>query len=133
MLASAPLFAASFLLTKALTRTESAQVIVLWQAITIAILSLPPALLYWQTPNALQWAAFLLCGVLGTIGHYCLTQSLAVTEVSTTQSVKFLDLVWAALLGWAAYGDVPSESTLLGGAVICASVVWLARRESRVR
>ncbi|MBI5276398.1 MAG: DMT family transporter [Burkholderiales bacterium] len=133
MLASAPLFAASFLLTKALTRTERAEVIVLWQAISISLFSLPIALLQWQWPTAAQWVGFAVCGVLGSLGHYCLTQSLAVTDVSTTQSVKFLDLVWASLLGWVVFSDVPSQSTLLGGAVICASVLWLARRESRPR
>lgn len=41
MLSSAPLFAASFLITKALTRRDRPEVIVAWQAITVAIFSLP--------------------------------------------------------------------------------------------
>ena len=73
----------------------------------------------------------LLCGVLGSAGHYCLTRSYAVADISATQSVKFLDLVWAALIGWLAFGDVPSRSTLIGGVVICAATLWIARRESR--
>ena len=48
MLASAPVFAASFLLTKALTRHESAGVIVVWQSISVAIFSLPLAVWHWQ-------------------------------------------------------------------------------------
>ena len=44
MLASAPLFAASFLLTKGLTRYERVEVIVVWQAITVTLFSLPLAL-----------------------------------------------------------------------------------------
>ena len=60
MLASAPVFAASFLITKALTRIESAGVIVLWQAISVTLFSLPMALWVWQWPNAAQWLGFLL-------------------------------------------------------------------------
>lgn len=73
----------------------------------------------------------LLCGVLGSTGHYCLTRSFTVTDISATQSVKFLDLVWAALLGWMVFGAWPSQWSLVGGAVICASTVWIARREAR--
>ena len=131
MLASAPVFAASFLLTKALTRYETPGVIVLWQAISVTLFSLPLALLHWQTPNASQWLGFFFCGLLGTAGHYFLTRSFRAADISATQSVKFLDLVWASLLGWMVFADLPTQSTLVGGAVICAATLWVARRESR--
>lgn len=130
MLASAPVFAASFLITKALTRYETTGTILVWQSITVAILSLPLALLNWQTITAWQAAAFLLTGVLGSAGHYCLTRSFTRADISATQSVKFLDLVWSALLGFILFADVPTVSTLIGGTIICAGTVWLARRES---
>ncbi|HEX6240913.1 MAG TPA: DMT family transporter, partial [Polyangiales bacterium] len=113
MLASAPVFAASFLITKALARKERAEVIVVWQSISVALLSLPLALMGWQWPTAGQWALFAVAGVLGSAGHYCLTRSFARAEISATQSVKFLDLVWATLLGWLWFGDAPSTSTIL--------------------
>jgi drug/metabolite transporter (DMT)-like permease len=131
MLASAPLFAASFLITKALTRTESNRVILMWQCLTISLFSLPLALPNWQWPSAAQWAGFMVCGLLGTAAHYCLTRSFRVADISATQSMKFLDLVWSALLGWMVFADVPSQTTLVGGAVICAATIWVARRESR--
>ncbi|MCW5660786.1 MAG: DMT family transporter [Burkholderiaceae bacterium] len=130
MLASAPVFAASFLITKALTRYETTGTILVWQSITVACLSLPLALLHWQAIGAWQWAAFMLTGVLGSAGHYCLTRSFTRADISATQSVKFLDLVWSALLGFILFADVPTLSTLIGGTIICAGTVWLARRES---
>lgn len=131
MLASSPVFAASFLITKALTRYERPEVIVVWQSITVTLFSVPLALLNWQMPGPGQWMLFLLCGVLGSAGHYCLTRSYAVADISATQSVKFLDLVWATLIGWLAFSDAPSRSTIIGGVVICASTIWIARREAR--
>ncbi len=131
MLLSAPIYAVSFLLTKALTRYERPAVIVLWQAITVALLSLPFALTDWQWPSLLQWAAFLVCGILGSGGHYCLTRSYVSADISATQSIKFLELVWAAAIGWLAFGDSLSLWTVAGGLVICASTVWIARREAR--
>jgi drug/metabolite transporter (DMT)-like permease len=131
MLASAPVFAASFLITKALTRYERAEVIVVWQSITVTLLSLPLALLNWSWPTPGQWGIALVCGLLGSTAHYCLTRSYAAADISASQSVKFLDLVWAVLLGWMVFGDHPSRTTLIGGVVICASTLWIARRESR--
>ena len=131
MVASSPVFAASFLMTKALTRYERPAVIVAWQSISVALLSLPLALLQWRAPTVAQWFTFLLCGLLGSLGHYCLARSYTVADISATQSVKFLELVWASVLGWLVFAEQPSRSTLIGGVVICASTIWIARRESR--
>jgi drug/metabolite transporter (DMT)-like permease len=131
MLASAPMFAASFLITKALTRHETAGVILVWQAITVTLFSLPLALWNWGPLTTVQAFGFLLCGLLGSAGHYCLTRSFAAAEISATQSAKFLDLVWSAFFGFVIFGDVPSETTLAGGAVIAAATLWVARREAR--
>ncbi|RYF55678.1 MAG: EamA family transporter, partial [Comamonadaceae bacterium] len=72
MLASSPVFATSFLMTKSLTRYERAEVIVVWQAISVTICSLPMALTHWHALDAGQCLLFLLCGLLGSAGHYCL-------------------------------------------------------------
>ena len=131
MLASSPVFAASFLITKALTRYEKPGVIVLWQALTVSVLSLPMALPNWQMPTVMQWIGFAATGVLGTLAHYCLTRAFAMADISATQSLRFLDLVWASLLGWLVFADVPSQSTWLGAFVILWATVWIARREGR--
>lgn len=131
MLASSPVFAASFLFTKRLTRYETAGVIVFWQALTVTLLSLPLALWNWQNPTALQWLGYLVCGILGSGAHYCLTRSYRISDISSSQSLKFLELVWATLMGWLVFSDFPSQNTLIGGLVIVASTLWIARREAR--
>jgi drug/metabolite transporter (DMT)-like permease len=129
MLASSPLFAASFLLTKSLTRTESAGAIVLWQAISVTALSLPLGLLHWTVPTPMQWLGFLAAGFLGSGAHYLLTRGFRVADISATQTLRFLDLLWASLMGCLVFGDIPSHSTILGAMVILASTVWIAKRE----
>ncbi|MDR3538729.1 MAG: DMT family transporter [Acetobacteraceae bacterium] len=133
MLGSSPLFAASALITKALTRRDRPEVIVVWQCITISLFSLPGAVLHWTWPSAVQWAVFLGSGVLGSTGHYCVTRALGAADATATQSVKFLDLLWMTALGLLVFGDRPTASTLAGGVVIVAATTWLARREARGR
>ena len=103
----------------------------LWQSITVTVLSLPLALLNWQPVTAAQWAGYMLCGVLGSGAHYCLTRSYAVVDISATQSLKFLDLVWAAMLGWLVFGEVPTETSLIGSLLISVATIWIARCEAR--
>ena len=131
MLASAPAFAASFLMAKALTRSDRPEVIVLWQSLTVTLFTLPAALVNWSAPNATQWLLFLLAGVLGSLGHYCLNRGFLVADISATQPVKFLDLIWASAMGFLLFGNVPTETTLLGGAVIFVASAWIARSEAR--
>ncbi|MBL8383555.1 MAG: DMT family transporter [Burkholderiales bacterium] len=130
MLLASPVFAASVLLTKSLTRNESAGVIVVWQAITVSVFSLPLALGNWQPVSGWQWAGFAACGVLGSVGNYCQTRALHVTDVSATQPVRFLDLVWASVLGWLMFADIPGINAIAGGLVIGVATLWIARREA---
>jgi drug/metabolite transporter (DMT)-like permease len=132
MLASCPVFAASFLVTKALTRYETTGTILVWQGITITCFSLPLAWPVWQPIGAWLWAGFALSGLLGSLGHYCLTRGLREADISATQSPKFLELIWATALGWMVFGDLPSASTLAGGLLISAATLWVAQRESRI-
>ncbi len=133
MLASSPLFAGSFLITKALTKRDRPEVIVVWQSITVSLFSLPFALYAWTWPTPLEALAFLACGVLGSTGHYFMTRALRTTDISATQSVKFLDLVWNATAGFLVFSDIPTHTTLLGGFVIFLATTWIARREARAR
>lgn len=133
MLASAPLFAASFLITKALTRRDRPEVIVAWQAITVSVFTLPFALAGWTSPTAAQWGWFLLTGLLGSAGHWCLTEAFRLADMSATQPVKFIDMVWASFLGWIVFAEVPATTTFAGAAVIFVATTWIARREARAR
>lgn len=131
MLASSPLFAASVLITKALTREERSGVIVVWQALTVTVFSAPLALWVWQNPASRHWWMLAGCGVLGTIGHYCMARAFKLANVSALQPVRFLDMVWAAMFGVILFGELPSTSALAGGAIIVWATIWIARREAR--
>jgi drug/metabolite transporter (DMT)-like permease len=131
MLASAPVFAGSFLVAKTLTRHDPSEVVVLWQHLWVSVLLAGFALSYWTPPSPAQWGLLVACGFLGAGGHYCMTRAFRVADISATQPVKFLELVWAALLGFAIFDTLPTSATVLGGVVILASTLLLMRHEAR--
>lgn len=130
-LAAAPLFACSFLIAKKLTQTESSSSIVAYMSVFVTLALLPPALLVWRTPTLTELGWLFVTAMLATAGHYTFTRAMQAVELTVLQPFSFLQLVWAAILGYYAFSEVPDAWTLVGGAVIIASVTYIAHRESR--
>ena len=130
-LAAAPLFACSFLVAKKLTQTESSATIVAYMSVFVTLALLPPALLVWRTPTLTELGWLFVTAILATAGHYTFTRAMQAVELTVLQPFSFLQLVWATLLGYYAFAEVPDAWTLAGGAVIIASVSYIAHREGR--
>jgi drug/metabolite transporter (DMT)-like permease len=130
-LVAAPLFACSFLIAKKLTQTESSATIVAYMSVFVTLALLPPALLVWRTPTLTELGWLFITAILATAGHYTLTRAMQAVELTVLQPFSFLQLVWATLLGYYVFAEVPDAWTLVGGAVIIASVTYIAHREAR--
>jgi drug/metabolite transporter (DMT)-like permease len=132
-LAAAPLFACSFLMAKRLTRVESSASIVALLSLFVTVALLPAALPVWRAPTLEELGWLLVVAALATAGHMTLTQAFRSADMAVTQPIQFFQLVWAALLGLALFGEQPELWTWVGGGMIVASATWIARHESRAR
>jgi drug/metabolite transporter (DMT)-like permease len=130
-LAAAPLFACSFLIAKKLTETESSASIVAYMSVFVTLALLPPALMVWRTPTLTELGWLFVTAIFATAGHYTFTRAMQAVELTVLQPFSFLQLVWATLLGYYAFSEVPDVWTLSGGAIIVASVTYIAHREAR--
>ena len=130
MLLASAVFAGSFLLSKRLTRVESPWVIVVWQSLVVTFFSIPLAAFHWQSPSSEAWIAAVVAAVFTVTGNYCLTRAFSVADISASQPAKFLDLVWASILGWLIFGDRVEATTVAGGMIILVATIWVARREA---
>ena len=120
--ASAVFFAATVLMTKALTRGESIVSILFWLTLMQLILGLICAAWDGQMrlPDAatLPWLA--LIGLGGITAHLCLTTALSLAPASSVVPVDFLRLPVIAVVGALAYSEAIDPWVILGGAVIFA-------------
>jgi drug/metabolite transporter (DMT)-like permease len=132
-LAAAPLFACSFLIAKRLTGVESSTAIVAYLSIFVTLVLLPPALIVWRTPTWVELGWLFATASCATAGHYTLTQAFRAADITVTQPIQFLQLVWATLLGLLVFGEQPEVWTWVGGGMIVASATFIAHRESRRR
>lgn len=130
LLITAPLFAASLLLTKKLTSTEQLSVIVATLSIICSITLLPFALMNWVRPDGTELALLSLTGALATIGHFTLTRALTLAPIAVLQPVSFLQLLWATLLGVLLFAESIDGFVVLGGSILVISISYIAHRES---
>ena len=130
MLVAAPLFACSFLIAKRLTATESSASIVAIMSIFVTLTLAPPAFAVWRTPTWEELGWLLATATFATAGHYTLTQAIRAADLTVTQPISFLQLVWATLLGLYVFGEVPDAWTWIGAAIIVGSATYIAHREA---
>jgi len=133
MLGTAVLFAVGYLLAKQLSGEVDAAVVVGMLSITVTIGLAPFAYVVWVPVEmvAIGWLFLVAC--LATAGHYTMTLAFKAAPLTVTQPVTFLQLVWAVLLGWLAFGESVDGWVVLGGTVIMASVSFITWREARAR
>ncbi|HHI81909.1 MAG TPA: DMT family transporter [Rhizobiales bacterium] len=130
---AAPVFAASFLMAKKLTGDENPMVIVIMLTVFCALALLPGAIYQWRTPGLFELALLVLVAILATIGHYAQTRAYQSAPITASQPVWFLQLVWGALVGWFAFGEIVDPWTIAGGAVIITAVIYISRREAQAQ
>ena len=127
------MFACSFLLAKRLTSLESSTAIVAYLSVFVTLVLLPPALIVWRTPTLVELGWLLATASCATAGHYTLTQAFRAADITVTQPIQFLQLVWATMLGLLVFGEQPEVWTWVGGGMVVASATFIAHRESRRR
>ncbi len=133
LLTQAAVWGAALIVIKVLARTDSSLTIAAYMVLLMIPLSAGPALLFWQTPTLEQLAWLALIGVLGTIAQMLMTQALKEAEATLVLSLDFFKLVWATMLGYWLFGEVPDEYTWVGGVMIFASATYIAYREANLR
>jgi drug/metabolite transporter (DMT)-like permease len=92
-------------------------------------LSLVPALFVWQWPNWQQLGLMAIMGMMGTAGHFMITQALKVADTAAIMPIDFLKLIWAAAVGYLVFAEVPGLWTFVGGAVVFGAASYIALRE----
>ena len=129
-ISSAMLSAGLTLIVKDLARTEASDAVVTYMVLLLTPMSLAPALFVWQWPPLAIWPLLLAMGALGSAGHMCYMRSLARADASAVMPYDYTRLLFAALLGYLAFAEVPDIWTWIGAALIAGSAIYIAHRES---
>ena len=115
--------AIAYILVRKLSQTEDPSVIIFY----FPAIALPLSLLWLGSdlilPTGWTWLTLLGVGVATQIGQIGLTKALQVETAARATSFSYLQVVFAAIIGWIVFAEIPVTTTLIGGSCIIAAAL----------
>ena len=133
VMASAALWACSLIMIKVLSRTETSITIIAYMIIFQVPVSGLAAAAVWITPSFEQVCVMAIMGMLGTVGQWLLIEALKEGDTNVVMPFDFLKMIWAVLLGFLFFNELPDIFTWIGSSIIFLSAIYIAWRESKIR
>jgi drug/metabolite transporter (DMT)-like permease len=122
------MFSMSMICTRLVRGTSD---IVLITAQTAAALAFGAATspFVWVAVSWTDGALLVLLGVVATFAHFCINRALKLAAASAVVPYQYTTIVWAVLLGYLFFGDVPSWHMVAGAAIIIGAGIYIFLRE----
>ncbi|MEH3045736.1 DMT family transporter [Sphingomonas adhaesiva] len=128
ILASAVLYALNLIVARLQSQAaRPGEIAFVQSAIVTLILALAaPWLAVLPAPE--QWGKIVVAAMLATASLFLLAWAYAHGEAGYLATTEYTSFVYAAVLGWAVFGERVAPTTLAGAAIIIAACLWGARR-----
>jgi drug/metabolite transporter (DMT)-like permease len=118
--------------TRRLTQSETTSSIVFYFSLMTALAGLVTLPFAWQTPTGLQLTMLISLGVVGGIAHIFLTESYRYATASVIAPFDYTSMLWALLLGYWVFGELPSALVYLGAAIVAGAGLFVIWREREI-
>jgi drug/metabolite transporter (DMT)-like permease len=129
--ASAVCNAATIIQTRRLTQSETTPCIVFYFSLICAIAGAVTLPFAWHSPTTAELAELIALGFLGGIAHIFLTESYRYAAASVVAPFDYTAMLWALLLGWWMFDELPQPLVYVGAAIVVAAglfVIWRERQ-----
>lgn len=114
-----------------LSRTDSPNTILMFQAVGVAIVMVVPATLYWVPPTPREWGILAAIGFVSYFAQMANIYAYKYGEASVLASLDYVRLIYATLFGWLLFSQLPGVATWVGAGIIVFASIYTVRRESR--
>jgi drug/metabolite transporter (DMT)-like permease len=133
VLATASLYALAMISTRWIDRSEGVWTMMFYVVLFPMLFSGVAASLQWQPPALSHLPIFAAQAVFGAVGMTLISQSFRLAPAAVVAPFDYTALIWASLLGWLLWNEVPEVWTYAGAAVIIASGIYIVFRETMKR
>ena len=131
VLAAAAMWGYAVILMRRIARLESSLVQMLAQNIFFLIVTGVLSAATWVPVRAGQLPLLLAVGVLGGCGQFLLFEAARFAPAAVMATIEYSALIWAFILGYLIFGEIPQPAVWVGAAMILASGVFMLWRERR--
>jgi len=131
VLASATLAALAQIFVKSMAGREQTAAIVFYFSLTATVLSLTTIPFGWVVPTGRELVLLVGAGIIGGAGQILLTSSYRFADAGVLAPFTYVSMIWAVLLGFVVFDEVPTVPMLSGAALIIAAgvAIWLRERK----
>ena len=116
-------------ITRSMTAGESSIAIMLTANVGMAVFGLFSIPFGWEEPDSRSIWLIAACVPLVAVGHYTMIEALRYAEAAVASPFRYSAIVWAGLLGYFIWGDVPDSWSIVGTCIVIASGVYILHRE----
>jgi len=128
-LASAIMFAVYGLLTRYVARDDSTATSFFWTGTMGALAMTCVGLWFWEPMSGADWMWMGALCLTGASGHWLLIRTYEVAEASAVQPFAYFQMVFAALVGLAVFGEVLEINVVIGALIIVGAGLFTLWRE----
>lgn len=131
-LSGAGLAAVAMLLVRALVQTEKTATIVLWFSVSASVLSLLTYPFGWDVLTYEQLGFLAGAGLCGGVAQLLMTEGYRHAEASTVAPFEYTSMILGIIIGYLAFGDIPTLYTLVGGVIVIGAGLFIIWREHQL-
>jgi drug/metabolite transporter (DMT)-like permease len=132
-LGNAILYGTVTVAVRGMTATESTATLLMWQMVTMAVLHTLLLLFGFRFPTYMDAGMLVLGGVANAVGQFFWTKALLLAPATAVSPFYYLMLVWALVIGYVVWGDVPTSALLVGSCIVVGCGLFLIWHEARSR
>ncbi len=115
------------MLTRKLAKTETSISILFWSMLLGVIATAFTYPFGWVPVSNIDVAWFLFAGLVNMLAHLAMIAAFRHADASALSPYRYSSLIWAILLGWVIWSELPDAWTLVGATIIVAAAVAAAR------
>jgi drug/metabolite transporter (DMT)-like permease len=123
------IFFAVLMVTTRMLRNTPGMVLISGQIAATLLLGASFAPIGWVTPSFRDLMLLSLFGVISIVALACVNRSLKLAPASVVVPYQYTMIVWAIILGYGVFGDVPDLATLAGATIIITAGLYIFWRE----
>ncbi|MBL6929496.1 MAG: DMT family transporter [Rhodospirillales bacterium] len=128
-LIAALLWAVYQILSRLVSRRDTAETTLMYTTLICMLAFSAMAPFHWVWPQGFDWVLLLFVALLGAASHFCIIKAFTFTPASLLQPYSYSLFLWAIVLGYLVFGDVPDLPTVIGGAIIIAAGIYASDRD----
>lgn len=121
------------IITRRLGARDNATAVMFYTSVVAALAGAATLPFGTHWPTWTQWGLFVVSGTTVTLAHLLIIKAFQLAPGAVVSPLKYLSLVWAALIGYMVWGDVPGVMKLVGAALVAGAGLFMLLHETRSR